>query len=327
MSTAPLLSVRDAARRFPVRAEGLFGARRHVHAVDGISLDIPAGITQGLVGESGCGKTTLGRLILGMDRPDAGEIAFRGTPLRDHLAADFKGFRRTVQIVHQNALGALDPRRKIGWQLAEPLDIHGIGDARERAERVAAIMAAVDLPPEVADSFPHQLSGGQAQRAVIGRALITDPEFIVCDEPVASLDVSIQARIISLLADLQARLGMAVLFISHDLRVVKRLCHRVAVMYLGQIVEEGETDDVIASPRHPYTASLISSVPELRRRRSGERIILSGDPPSPIDPPPGCRFRTRCPWARPECGARVPGLADLGNGQKVRCFFPLEKNS
>jgi oligopeptide/dipeptide ABC transporter ATP-binding protein len=231
--------------------------------------------------------------------------------------------RRRLQIIFQNPLAALDPRMPLGRQIREPLDINGIGTPAEREARVAEMLEAVSLPPDVASRYPHQISGGQAQRVVIARALTLAPELIVCDEPVSALDVSVQARVTDLLSDLQRRLGIAYLFISHDLRVVKKLCHRVAVMYLGQIVEEGPTDPLYAQPLHPYTRALLSAIPDLARR-GRQRMLLNGDPPSPLNPPTGCRFHTRCPFARERCRSEAPALRVIAPGRLARCHFAEE---
>ncbi|MET0427999.1 MAG: oligopeptide/dipeptide ABC transporter ATP-binding protein, partial [Microvirga sp.] len=266
-------------------------------------------------------------MIVGLDQPTAGAIAFRGQDLAGLSAKAWRSKRRDLQIVFQNPQSALDPRLTIRRQIREPLDLHRIGTASEREAAVTSLMDAVSLPEELGERFPHEISGGQAQRVVIARALTLKPSLIVCDEPVSALDVSVQARVIALLEDLQARLGVSYLFISHDLRVVKMLCHRVAVMYLGQIVEEGLTDDIYDGPLHPYTKALLSAIPDMSlrsRREASGRIVLQGDPPSPADPPAGCRFHTRCPFARARCRDEMPTLrliAGEGAGHKARCHF------
>lgn len=312
MTSANLISVEDLVRHYP-------SPRGVVRAVDGVSLHIRRGETLGLVGESGCGKTTTGRIVVNLDRASAGRVIFDGTDITSLPPEAQRQMRRRLQIIFQNPLSALDPRYTIGQQIREPLDIFGIGTPGARAETVARMFEAVALPADLAGRYPHQISGGQAQRAVIARALTLEPDLIVCDEPVSALDVSVQAKVVDLMAGLQRRLGVAYLFISHDLRVVKRLCHRVAVMYLGQIVEEAPTDPLYARPRHPYTQALLSAIPDMGHR--GGRMLLSGDPPSPLDPPPGCRFHTRCPFARPRCAAEVPQLRSLAPGHRVRCHF------
>ncbi|MET0743373.1 MAG: ABC transporter ATP-binding protein [Microvirga sp.] len=319
-SPAPLLEVTGLRRYFGSDAQA-------IKAVEDVSFHVRAGESLGLVGESGCGKSTTGRMIVGLDQPTAGAIAFRGQDLAGLSAKAWRSKRRDLQIVFQNPQSALDPRLTIRRQIREPLDLHRIGTASEREAAVTSLMDAVSLPEELGERFPHEISGGQAQRVVIARALTLKPSLIVCDEPVSALDVSVQARVIALLEDLQARLGVSYLFISHDLRVVKMLCHRVAVMYLGQIVEEGLTDDIYDGPLHPYTKALLSAIPDMSlrsRREASGRIVLQGDPPSPADPPAGCRFHTRCPFARARCRDEMPALrliAGEGAGHKARCHF------
>ena len=320
----PILEVRNLVTRFDIKS-GLFGrVSSRVHAVENVSFDLHAGETLSLVGESGCGKSTTGRMIVGIERPSGGEILFKGRDLTSLTPKDWQRQRRDIQMIFQNPQSALDPRLSIGRQIREPLDLHEIGERSGRDAETLRLMQAVALAPEMADRFPHQISGGQAQRVVIARALAMKPSLIVCDEPVSALDVSVQATVTELLQELQERFDIAYLFISHDLRVVKKLSHRIAVMYLGQIVEEGPTDPVYRAPRHPYTMALLAAIPDLSTSRSTRPMRLAGDPPSPANPPAGCHFHTRCPYARPRCSAEMPVLRPLGEGRSVRCHFAGE---
>jgi oligopeptide/dipeptide ABC transporter ATP-binding protein len=306
------------------RVYGRAGERGGIRAVDGVSFAIRRGETLGLVGESGCGKSTTGRIAIGLDEPTGGSILFNGKEIVGLPAAEQRAMRRHLQIVFQNPLSALDPRMTLGRQIREPLDINGIGTPGERDGRVLEMLEAVSLPAEIAARYPHQVSGGQAQRVVIARALTLSPTLIVCDEPVSALDASVQAKVVELLSELQQRLGISYLFISHDLRVVKKLCHRVAVMYLGQIVEEADTDALYARQFNPYTRALLSAIPDLDPERQGRRMLLSGDPPSPSNPPSGCRFHTRCPFARERCRTEAPALRAVEPGRTARCHFAEE---
>lgn len=309
-----LIEARGLVRRYAMR-RGLFGAAVELRAVDGVSLTLERGRTLGLVGESGCGKSTTGRLVLGLEAPDAGAVLVEGRPMPVCASAEWRRLRARMQMVFQDPLGALDRRLTIGEQVAEPLLIHGLDPAR-----VPALLAGVGLRPDQAARYPHELSGGQRQRAVIARALATDPALLVCDEPISALDVSIQAQVMNLLLDVQERLGLAMLFISHDLRAVRQVSHRVAVMYLGRIVEEGEPDAVFAAPAHPYTQALVSAIP--RRGRAGTRIVLKGDPPNPAARPTGCAFHPRCAQAVALCRAEAPALAPRpADGRAVACHL------
>ncbi len=308
-----LLVVDNVARRYPVR-RGLFGRSDTVRAVDGVSLTVEPGRTLGVVGESGCGKSTTGRLALGLEPPDAGRVLFEGAPMPPSGTAAWRRQRARLQMVYQDPLGALDRRLTIFDQVAEPLLIHAIS----RAARVESVLRAVGLGTDQARRYPHELSGGQRQRAVLARALVTDPVLLVCDEPVSALDVSIQAQVINLLTDLQAERGVAMLFISHDLKVVRQVSHTVAVMYLGRVVEHGDPDTIFTQPAHPYARALVSAVP-VPGRRVPTRIVLQGDPPNPANRPRGCAFHPRCPSVAAMCRSADPVLKPLPDGRLVAC--------
>jgi peptide/nickel transport system ATP-binding protein len=314
-----LVTARAVEKTFAPSA--LFGRARGVRAVAGVDADVARGEALGIVGESGSGKSTLGRLLLGLLEPTAGEVRFDGAELPKPGSAAWRRMRARMGIVFQDPFGSLDPRRSVGAQVADGLDIHAPLPARERAARIAALFERVGLDPLRTDAYPHEFSGGQRQRLGIARALATGPDFLMADEPVSALDVSIQAQVVRLLADLRRDLGLAMLFISHDLSVVRHLCDRVAVMYLGRVMEEGPARAVFARPLHPYTRALLSATPMLDPRKRAMRIILPGDPPSPTSPPSGCVFRTRCVHAAPACAETVPPLRGLGEpGQRVACI-------
>jgi peptide/nickel transport system ATP-binding protein len=313
-----LLAATGIARSYHTR--GLFGRTAPVRAVDGVSLAVGRGETLGIVGESGSGKSTTGRLLLGLEPADEGRVSFAGEPLPAAGTAAWRRGRARMQMIFQDPLGALDRRLPVDVQVREPFDIHRIGDSRERDDRVGFLLGSVGLTRDQASRYPHELSGGQRQRVVIARALATKPDLLVCDEPVSALDVSIQAQVVNLLVDLQAELGLAMLFISHDLRVVRQVSRRIAVMYLGRIVEEGDADDLFADPAHPYTRALVSAAPMPGRGRA-PRIVLKGDPPNPAARPTGCAFHPRCPVAVGRCRAETPALADLGGGRRAACHL------
>ena len=316
-----LIEATGVTKHFPVRAGG--GLHRHtipLRAVDQVDLTIQPGETLGLVGESGCGKSTLGRLLIRLIPATAGRVLFDGVDLLGLDAAALRHARRSMQIVFQDPYGALNPRMTVEDIIGEPLAIQGASGGARRAE-AAAMLDKVGLPARARDRFPHEFSGGQRQRIGIARALITRPRFVVCDEPVSALDVSVQAQIVNLLADLRAELGLTYLFIAHDLAVVKHISNRVAVMYLGKIVELAERGALLAVPRHPYTKALIAAVPAAHpsQRRRGERARLTGDIPSALHPPPGCRFHTRCPLAMALCRVTEPAVTQPSPGHFVAC--------
>jgi len=318
------LSVTDLKVHFPISSGFLIRRQTGaVKAVDGVSFDVAPGETLGLVGESGSGKTTTGRAILQLQRPTSGSVQFRGVELTAVSAKHMRPFRSEMQIIFQDPYGSLNPRMSAGQIVGEPLTVHGLaGDKNQRRDRVAELLERVGMNPAMIGRYPHEFSGGQRQRIGIARALAGEPSFIVCDEPVSALDVSIQAQILNLLTDLQAEFNISYLFIAHDLSVVRHISDRVAVMYLGKIMELASSEDLYENPTHPYTRALMSAVPipdpVLERRR--ERIVLAGDIPSPINPPSGCVFRTRCPIATEECAEVVPELIDRGNRHQVACI-------
>jgi oligopeptide/dipeptide ABC transporter ATP-binding protein len=327
----PLLEVRDLQMHFPVRG-GVF--RRAVDtckAVDGVSLTIAPGETLGLVGESGCGKSTLGRCIVRLLKPTAGQILFEGADLAPLSRAALKPVRRRLQMVFQDPVDSLNARHTVGQTLEEPLIIHGLGDAAARRARVSELLGQVGLPAGAEDKYPFEFSGGQRQRIGIARALALNPRLIICDEPVSALDVSIQSQVLNLLLDLQRTLGLGYLFIAHNLAVVKHISDRVAIMYLGRIVELAGADAIYRTPRHPYTRALLSAIPKPDPRARAQRIVLQGDVPSPIRPPSGCPFHPRCPHATDRCKTEVPTLrnvstaADSANAtpHTVACHYDL----
>ncbi len=323
MSAGPLLQVRDLVKRFPVRSGLLRRTTGQVHAVDGVSFDLLEGQTLGVVGESGCGKSTMGRCILRLIEPTAGQVVFDG---QDVTAADRSSLRalaRQMQIIFQDPFASLNPRMTVGAIIGEGLVIHGLARNRtEVADRVAELLTMVGLSKDQMRRYPHEFSGGQRQRIGIARALAVQPRLIVCDEAVSALDVSIQAQVINLLQDLQEQLGLTYVFIAHDLSVVEHASNRVAVMYLGRIVEMADARDLYAQPRHPYTESLLSAVPVPDPTVKRRRIVLQGDVPSPISPPSGCHFHTRCPIAQKGlCDRERPQLKDVGAGHTVACHL------
>ncbi|MEQ9332029.1 oligopeptide/dipeptide ABC transporter ATP-binding protein [Thalassobaculum sp.] len=322
-ATVPLLAVEDLVKVYPAARAGLFGRRRSLTAVAGVSFELAAGETLAVVGESGCGKSTVGNLVLNLITPTAGRVRFDGEDLSAVDDACWRDRRRDMQLVFQDSRSALDPRLTVGAQVREGLDIHGIGMPAERRAEAEAMLEAVGLGG-FADRYPHALSGGQQQRAVIARALVVGPRLVVCDEPVAALDVSIQAQVVNLLSDLQARLGLSYLFISHDLSLVRHVADRVAVMYLGAFVEVGTRRQIFDDPRHPYTRALIGAVPVARARRSrhGRPVRLTGEVPSPLTPPAGCSVHPRCPFATERCRVERPAARRQPDGRIVACHHP-----
>jgi len=316
MTNQPLVEIIDLKKHFPVPHKQV------VRAVDGVSFTINRGETLGLVGESGCGKTTVGRCILRLIEPTSGEIRFDGRGLLSLDRGEMRALRRRMQIIFQDPYSSLNPRMKVGSIISEPLEIHRVGDRRERKDRVAELLRVVGLDPDYANRYPHQFSGGQRQRIGIARALALNPDFIVADEPVSALDVSVQAQVVNLMQDLQERFGLTYLFISHGLAVVKHISTRVGVMYLGKLVELAPAHEIYANPLHPYTQALLRAIPipdPEAKRRAAQR--LGGDVPNPIEPPSGCRFHTRCPHTIDRCCAEEPELVEVSPGHFVSCFL------
>ena len=315
----PLLVVDDLVKYFPAAGGGV------VHAVDGVSFELAAGETLGLVGESGCGKSTLGKTLMHLHPPTSGSVSLQGKELAAVSRRAMKPLRRDLQMVFQDPFASLNPRTTVGRAIEEPLIVHGIGTSAERRERVGWLLGKVGLPPDAGGRHPHEFSGGQRQRIGIARALALQPKIIVCDEPVSALDVSVRAQVLNLLADLKGEFGLAYLFISHDLSVVEYVCDRVAVMYLGRIVEIAPRQRLWQKPLHPYTRALFDAapLPDPTRRR-GRRLLLDGEIPSPVNPPSGCRFRTRCPLQIPRCEVETPHLVSVGEGHLVACHRAFE---
>jgi oligopeptide transport system ATP-binding protein len=326
-----LLRVDDLKVHFPVlRGVVLKKQVGTVHAVDGVSFTLAKGETLGLVGESGCGKSTTGLAVLRMQAATAGRITFEGQDITHHDKAQMRPIRQRLQMVYQDPYGSLNPRMKVNDIIGEPLVVHGrAGDRAAYDARIAELMRTVGLLPDMADRYPHEFSGGQRQRIGIARALALEPSLIICDEAVSALDVSIQAQVVNVLQELQERLGLAYLFIAHDLAVVRHLSHRVAVMYLGRIVEIARRDDLYRTPLHPYTQALMSAVPVADPvvERARQRVVVQGEVPSALRPPPGCRFHTRCPQAMAQCRSDDPPLLDLGDGRAVACHLHTSTGS
>lgn len=322
--SGPLIEARVVSKRYRVGSRFSRGGLRHVHALDRVSLAVAEGETVGLVGESGCGKSTLGRALLRLHDVDDGRILFEGRDVTDLSERALRPLRARMQMVFQDPYSSLNPRRRVGDLVAEPLRVHARGDAAAVAASVAGLLERVGLRAEHARRFPHEFSGGQRQRVGIARALALSPRLIVADEPVSALDVSVQAQIVNLFLDLQEQFRLTYVFIAHDLSVVRQVATRVAVMYLGSIVEIGPTDTVLQRPAHPYTAALLAAIPRPGARQGGaSRGTLAGDPPSPISPPSGCRFHTRCPIAKKRCVSEVPLLGGSDDAHRVACHFPL----
>lgn len=333
-NNTPLLKVEHLHKEFPTGSGFMGGkfSKKVVSAVNDLSFEIRAGETFGLVGESGCGKSTTGRAIMHLDPPTSGKVYFEGCDISKMNKKELKAMRREMQFIFQDPYASLNPRMTIGEIISEPMVIHGIGTPEERIERVRELLDVVGLNPEHINRYPHEFSGGQRQRVGIARSFILRPKLIICDEPVSALDVSIQAQVLNLLKDLQKQYGTAYLFIAHDLSVVQHISDRVAVMYLGKMVELSDWKSLYAEPNHPYTQALLSAVPipdpDVQQNR--KRIILAGDPPSPIDPPSGCRFHTRCPIAQAKCSEETPEFREIGEGHFCACHyaapFPIKES-
>lgn len=323
----PLLEVKNLKKYFPISSGTLNRSKQYVRSVDGIDLTVFEGETLGIVGESGCGKSTTGRTILRLLEPTEGEVWFQGQDLAKLKKEEMRRMRRNIQMVFQDPFASLNPRKTIKKILLEPLQVHNIGSTKERLETVEKIIDVVGLQKEHLNRHPHDFSGGQRQRIGIARALILNPRLIIADEPVSALDVSIQSQILNLLKDLKRDYHLTLVFISHDLSVVKHICDRIAVMYLGKIVEIGTKQEIFSQPKHPYTRALLSAIPQSNRSNRRERIILKGDLPSPANPPSGCTFHTRCIFATDECKINMPILEQVGGKQWVSCHHVKKEDN
>ncbi|MBZ4664357.1 MAG: transporter ATP-binding protein [Caloramator sp.] len=323
MMNKPLLEIKNLKKYFPIK-KGLFNRTAHyLKAVDNVSFSINKGETLGLVGESGCGKTTCGRTIIKLYEPTDGQIIYDGVDIAKLSDKQMLEYRKKMQMIFQDPYASLDPRMTVGDIIGEAIDIHKLMGPKEREERIQYLLNRVGLNSEHASRYPHEFSGGQRQRIGIARALAVQPEFIICDEPISALDVSIQAQVVNMLEDLQADLGLTYLFIAHDLSMVKHISNRVGVMYLGKLVELADSNELYTKPLHPYTQALLSAIPipDPDESAKKKRIVLEGEIPSPIDPPPGCRFKNRCRYAKPICSEQEPVFKDMGGGHFVACHL------
>lgn len=320
MEKEVLLEVKNLKKWFPIKRGLSFSEKRYIKAVDDVSFTVYKGETLGLVGESGCGKSTLARTILRLIEPTGGQVLYRGEDFLQKGKREVKEMRSNLQIVFQDPYGSLHPKMRVGEIIEAPLVISKYGDKEMRKERVNELVEMVDLKPEHLKRYPHEFSGGQRQRIVIARTLATNPDFVICDEPVSALDVSVRSQILNLLRDLQEKLGLTYLFISHDLSVVEHICDRVVVMYLGKVVEMATSEALFTNPQHPYTRALLSAAPQIFEENRSDRITLDGDVPSPANPPKGCRFHTRCPHSTERC-TEEPPLIDIGDGHLVSCHL------
>lgn len=318
-----LLEVNNLTKFFPVKKGSFFNSKSYVKAVDRVSFKINKGETLGLVGESGCGKTTLGRTAVRLYDATAGEIIYKGVDLAKYSQRQMLPYRRKLQMIFQDPYASLDSRMTVGDIIGEAIDIHNLGKGKERLEKIRILLDRVGLNGDHISRYPHEFSGGQRQRIGIARALAVEPEFIVCDEPISALDVSIQAQVVNMLEDLQKDLGLTYLFIAHDLSMVKHISNNIGVMYLGRLVEVGESNELYAHPLHPYTQALLSAIPipDPKASAAQKRIVLKGEIPSPIDPPPGCRFKGRCKYAKPICSEEDPDLKEVQNNHFVACHL------
>lgn len=317
-----LVEVKNLKKYFPVNQTNLFSTQKQfVKAVDDISFTIQSGETMGFVGESGCGKSTVGRTILRLIEPTEGQVLFEGQDILKLPPNDLRQMRKEMQIIFQDPYASLDPRKTVKEIVGEAFHIHKIGSSKEIESQVKELLLLVGMGPDQINRYPHEFSGGQRQRIGIARALALHPKFVVCDEPVSALDVSIQAQVVNLMKDLQQKLGLTYLFISHDLRIVKHICDRISVMYLGTLVEIADKADLYTRPLHPYTQALLSAIPTTNPNAKRQRIILEGDVPSPMNPPSGCRFHTRCPEVQEICKLKAPELRDLGTNHMVACHM------